>query len=192
MRDIVDGLTAWRAAGVRFAVATVVRTWKSAPRPPGAAMAVCADGEVVGSISGGCVEGAVYELCQEAIRTGQARTETYGVGDDDAFEVGLTCGGTIEVLVQPDVVLTEPDAVLAAIRAGAPVATASTGTAQMVVWPGRVAGTLGDADLDRAVAQQAEGMLALGTTGPSNWVRAGSSGTTRFPSSSSRTCRHHG
>lgn len=133
MRDIVDGLTAWRAAGVRFAVATVVRTWKSAPRPPGAAMAVCADGEVVGSISGGCVEGAVYELCQEAIRTGQARTETYGVGDDDAFEVGLTCGGTIEVLVQPDVVLTEPDAVLAAIRAGAPVATASAGDRKSVV-----------------------------------------------------------
>ncbi|MFD4207410.1 XdhC family protein [Micromonospora tulbaghiae] len=165
MRDIVDGLTAWRAAGVRFAVATVVRTWRSAPRPPGAAMAVCADGEVVGSISGGCVEGAVYELCREAIRTGQARTETYGVGDDDAFEVGLTCGGTIEVLVQPDVVLTEPDAVLAAIRAGEPVATASAGRAQMVVWPDRVAGTLGDADLDRAVAQQAEGMLALGATG---------------------------
>ncbi|ADU07552.1 protein of unknown function DUF182 [Micromonospora sp. L5] len=176
MRDIVDGLTAWRAAGVRFAVATVVRTWKSAPRPPGAAMAVCADGEVVGSISGGCVEGAVYELCQEAIRTGQARTETYGVGDDDAFEVGLTCGGTIEVLVQPDVVLTEPDAVLAAIRTGAPVATASAGTAQMVVWPDRVAGTLGDADLDRAVARQAEGMLALGTTGT---VRLGTRGQQR-------------
>lgn len=176
MRDIVDGLTAWRAAGVRFAVATVVRTWRSAPRPPGAAMAVCADGEVVGSISGGCVEGAVYELCQEAIRTGQARTETYGVGDDDAFAVGLTCGGTIEVLVQPDVVLTEPDAVLAAIRAGEPVATASAGTAQLVVWPGRVAGTLGDADLDRAVAQQAEGMLALGTTGA---VRLGTRGQQR-------------
>ncbi|MEU7175303.1 MULTISPECIES: XdhC family protein [Micromonospora] len=176
MRDIVDGLTAWRAAGVRFAVATVVRTWRSAPRPPGAAMAVCADGEVVGSISGGCVEGAVYELCQEAIRTGQARTETYGVGDDDAFAVGLTCGGTIEVLVQPDVVLTEPDAVLAAIRAGAPVATASAGAAQLVVWPDRVAGTLGDADLDRAVAQQAEGMLALGTTGA---VRLGTRGQQR-------------
>ncbi|MER5606390.1 XdhC family protein [Micromonospora tulbaghiae] len=176
MRDIVDGLTAWRAAGVRFAVATVVRTWRSAPRPPGAAMAVCADGEVVGSISGGCVEGAVYELCQEAIRTGQARTETYGVGDDDAFAVGLTCGGTIEVLVQPDVVLTEPDAVLAAIRAGAPVATASAGATQLVVWPDRVAGTLGDADLDRAVAQQAEGMLALGTTGA---VRLGTRGQQR-------------
>ncbi|MER6589771.1 XdhC family protein [Micromonospora chalcea] len=176
MRDIVDGLSAWRAAGVRFAVATVVRTWKSAPRPPGAAMAVCADGEVVGSISGGCVEGAVYELCREAIRTGQVRTETYGVGDDDAFEVGLTCGGTIEVLVQPDVVLTEPDAVLAAIRAGTPVATASAGMAQMVVWPDRVAGTLGDADLDRAVTQQAEGMLALGTTGT---VRLGTRGQQR-------------
>ena len=165
MRDIVDGLTAWRAAGVAFAMATVVRTWRSAPRQPGAAMAVSADGEVLGSVSGGCVEGAVYELCRASIETGKARTQTYGVSDDDAFDVGLTCGGTIEILVQPDVAMTEPDEVLAAIRDGRPVATASVENAQLVVWPDRVAGSLGEADLDQAAAQQAAGMLALGTTG---------------------------
>ncbi|MGW0505011.1 XdhC family protein [Micromonospora sp. NPDC003241] len=165
MRDIADGLTDWRTAGVAFAVATVVRTWRSAPRQPGATMAVNADGEVLGSVSGGCVEGAVFELCREAIETGKARTEIYGVSDDDAFGVGLTCGGTIEILVQPQAALTETDAVLEAITAGRPVATASTGDAQLVVWPDRVAGSLGDPDLDRAVAQQAAGMLAQGSTG---------------------------
>ncbi|MFI7081143.1 XdhC family protein [Micromonospora sp. NPDC049903] len=165
MRDIADGLTHWRTAGVAFAVATVVRTWRSAPRQPGATMAVNADGEVLGSVSGGCVEGAVFELCREAIETGKARTEIYGVSDDDAFGVGLTCGGTIEILVQPQAALTETDAVLEAITAGRPVATASTGDAQLVVWPDRVAGSLGDPDLDRAVAQQAAGMLAQGSTG---------------------------
>ncbi|WP_433533192.1 XdhC family protein [Micromonospora sp. CA-263727] len=165
MREIADGLAAWRAAGVAFAVATVIRTWRSAPRQPGATMAVSADGEVLGSVSGGCVEGAVYELCREAIETGKARTEIYGVSDDDAFGVGLTCGGTIEVMVQPEVTLTGTDEVLAAITDGRPVATASAGDAQLVVWPDRVAGSLGDPDLDRAVAQQAAGMLALGATG---------------------------
>ncbi|MEV6815006.1 XdhC/CoxI family protein [Micromonospora sp. NPDC051296] len=165
MRDIADGLAAWRVAGVAFAVATVVRTWRSAPRQPGATMAVSADGEVLGSVSGGCVEGAVYELCLESIETGKARTEIYGVSDDDALGVGLTCGGTIEVRVQPDVAMTELDEVLAAISGGRPVATASAGDAQLVIWPDRVAGSLGDPDLDRAAARQAAGMLALGTTG---------------------------
>ncbi|MFG2099842.1 XdhC family protein [Micromonospora echinaurantiaca] len=173
MRDIVDGLTAWRAAGVGYAVATVVRTWRSAPRQPGAAMAVSAHGEVLGSVSGGCVEGAVYELCLETIDTGRARTQTYGVSDDDAFDIGLTCGGTIEVLVQPDVATTEPDEVLAAIRDGRPVATASVEDAQLVLWPDRVAGSLGDPDLDRAAAQQAAGMLAAGSTGTIRLGRRG-------------------
>ncbi|WP_319460227.1 XdhC/CoxI family protein [Micromonospora sp. RTP1Z1] len=176
MRDIVDGLTAWRAAGVAFATATVVRTWRSAPRQPGAAMAVSARGEVLGSISGGCVEGAVYELCLASIETGKARTQTYGVSDDDAFDVGLTCGGTIEILVQPDVAMTEPDEVLTAIRDGRPVATASVEDAQLVVWPGRVAGSLGEPGLDHAAAQQAAGMLALGTTGT---VHLGANGEQR-------------
>jgi len=163
MRDIVDGLAAWRAAGIPFALATVVRTWRSAPRQPGAAMAVNADGEVLGSVSGGCVEGAVYAAAEEVIQTKKAQQHTYGVSDDDAFEVGLTCGGTIEVLVQPWTALVEIDAVLAAIRAGRPVATVSVPNAQLVVWPDRVSGTLGDAGLDRGAATQATGLLAAGT-----------------------------
>ncbi|MEU7971339.1 XdhC family protein [Micromonospora sp. NPDC049089] len=165
MRDIVDGLAGWRAEGVAFAVATVARTWQSAPRQPGAAMAVSANGDVVGSISGGCVEGAVYELCRAAIQTGTAHTQTFGVSDDDALDVGLTCGGTIQVLVQPSVAMAEFDEVLAAIRDGRPVATASVENGQLVIWPDRVAGSLGAPDLDDAAARQATGMLALGVTG---------------------------
>ena len=73
MRDIAESISAWQSAGTRFALATVVRTWKSAPRQPGAAMAVSPDGEVVGSVSGGCVEGAVYELAREVLESGEAR-----------------------------------------------------------------------------------------------------------------------
>jgi xanthine dehydrogenase accessory factor len=165
MRDIVDGLAAWRADGVRFAVATVVRTWRSAPRQPGAAMAVNEHGEVLGSVSGGCVEGAVYAAAEDVIKTEKAQQLTYGVSDGDAFEVGLTCGGTIELLVQPDVALIDLDDVLSAIRDGRPVAVASIANNQLVIWPDRTAGTLGDPGLDHAADQQAAGMLAAGTTG---------------------------
>lgn len=177
MRDIVDGLIAWRAEGVAFAVATVVRTWNSAPRQPGSAMAVSERGEVLGSVSGGCVEGAVYAAAEEVIESGKARQHTYGVSDGDAFEVGLTCGGTIEVLVQPSSALTDLDDVLAAVVAGRPVATVSMADNQLVIWPDRVAGTLGEAGLDRAAEQQAAGMLAVGTTGT---VRLGSHGEQRL------------
>jgi xanthine dehydrogenase accessory factor len=165
MRDIVDGLAAWRAAGHAFALATVVRTWQSAPRLPGAAMAVNDEGDVLGSVSGGCVEAAVYAAAEEVLGTGKAQTQTYGVSDDDAFEVGLTCGGTIEVLIQPEAALTEADRVIASVRQGRPVATASVENAQLAVWPDRVAGSLGDPDVDSAAAVQAAGMLAAGTTG---------------------------
>ncbi|MEU4245678.1 XdhC/CoxI family protein [Actinoplanes sp. NPDC026619] len=176
MRDIVDGLAAWRADGVRFAVATVVRTWNSAPRQPGAAMAVNEHGEVLGSVSGGCVEGAVYAAAEETIKSKKAQQLTYGVSDGDAFEVGLTCGGTIELLIQPEVALIDLDDVLAAIRDGRPVATASIAGNQLVIWPDRTAGTLGDQGLDHAAEQQAAGMLAAGTTGT---VRLGHHGEQR-------------
>ncbi|GIF26177.1 xanthine dehydrogenase accessory factor [Actinoplanes tereljensis] len=165
MRDIVDGLAAWHADGVRFAVATVVHTWRSAPRQPGAAMAVSEHGEVLGSVSGGCVEGAVYTAAEEVIKTKKAQQQTYGVSDGDAFEVGLTCGGTIELLIQPDVALVELAEVLTAITEGRPVATASMADNQLVIWPDRTSGTLGDPGLDHAAEQQAAGMLAAGTTG---------------------------
>ncbi|MCM4078527.1 XdhC family protein [Paractinoplanes hotanensis] len=100
MRDVLDALLEWWHADVPVGLATVTATWSSAPRQPGAAMVVGPDGQVVGSVSGGCVEGAVYELCREVIDTGAPRTARFGVSDDDAFEVGLTCGGTIELLIE--------------------------------------------------------------------------------------------
>ena len=135
MRDILDPISKWWDAGETFGLATVVRTFSSAPREPGAAMAVSADGEAVGSVSGGCVEGAVYELAGEVRATGQPVLQTYGISDDDAFAVGLTCGGIIDIFVEP----VEPGAfpelgeVAAAVRADEPVAVAT-----VIDGPGRV------------------------------------------------------
>ncbi|MGW1607736.1 XdhC family protein, partial [Streptomyces eurythermus] len=90
MREILAALDRWYAARLPFGLATVVEVSRSAPRGPGAAMAVGPDGEVVGSVSGGCVEGAVFELAREAAESGTARLETFGYSDEDAFAVGLT------------------------------------------------------------------------------------------------------
>ena len=100
MFDIVEDVAPWCADQVEFAIATVTRTWSSAPRMVGAAMALSAHGEVIGSVSGGCVEGAVLEVCQEVLRTGVSAQVKYGVSNEDAFDVGLTCGGTIELFVR--------------------------------------------------------------------------------------------
>jgi xanthine dehydrogenase accessory factor len=183
MRDIADGLARWVGAGQRFAVATVTRTWHSAPRQPGAAMAVAEDGTVIGSVSGGCVEGAVYEVAAEVLRTGEARLETYGVSDDDAFAVGLTCGGIIEILVVPGGgdAFPELPAVLELVAAGSPVAVATISSADgrgrhLVVAPDGVTGTLGDGRLDDGVVEQARGMLAHGRT---DTIRIGAHGERR-------------
>ncbi|MFC4496325.1 XdhC family protein [Streptomyces ovatisporus] len=101
MLDLAAELHRWCQEERDFAVATVVAVSGSAPRRPGAALAVDADGEAVGSVSGGCVEGAVYDLCREAMETGRTVLERFGYSDDDAFAVGLTCGGVIDVLVTP-------------------------------------------------------------------------------------------
>ncbi|MCX4745267.1 XdhC family protein [Kitasatospora sp. NBC_01287] len=124
MQDIAEQLQAWHAAGRSFAVATVVGVSGSAPRDPGAALAVDADGEAVGSVSGGCVEGAVYELCREAIESGQPVLERFGYSDEDAFAVGLTCGGILDVFVQPIVPGADAglDAGITYIASGTPVA----------------------------------------------------------------------
>ncbi len=100
MRDVMTRLLQWWEAGESVAVGTVVATFRSAPRPPGAAMLVGPDGEAVGSVSGGCVEGAVYELGQEVVASGTPVLQRYGVSDDDAFAVGLTCGGILDVFVE--------------------------------------------------------------------------------------------
>lgn len=133
MRDIVDGLITWRERGERFALATVVKTWNSAPRPPGATMAVSASGEVLGSISGGCVEGETYELARQAIASGHPTGARFGVSNEDAFATGLTCGGTIEVFVEPvdDQRFPAYDEILDAITSHRPtvVATVTSGHA---------------------------------------------------------------
>ncbi len=101
MREILDDLDRWRRAGTRAAVARVVDVEGSGPRLPGAAMAVNEDGEVVGSVSGGCVEGAVVTEALDIIESGDRRIVTFGYSDDEAFAVGLTCGGTIHLFIEP-------------------------------------------------------------------------------------------
>ncbi|MFD4525761.1 XdhC family protein [Streptomyces sp. NPDC058470] len=101
MLDLADELNRWTEEGRDFAVATVVSVGGSAPRGPGAALAVDGHGTVIGSVSGGCVEGAVYELCVQALQDGHPVLERFGYSDEDAFAVGLTCGGVIDVLVTP-------------------------------------------------------------------------------------------
>jgi xanthine dehydrogenase accessory factor len=100
MMDVLDTIERWRGERQRIALATVVGVERSAPRDPGAVLAVNERGEVAGSVSGGCVEGAVYEEAQDAIATGRPRLVTYGISDAEAAEHGLTCGGTIHVFVE--------------------------------------------------------------------------------------------
>ena len=99
--DIPERALAWYRAGRRAALATVVETWGSAPRPVGAQLVIAGDGEMAGSVSGGCVEGAVVVAAMDAVATGKAELLEFGVSDDEAFAVGLACGGTIKVFVEP-------------------------------------------------------------------------------------------
>jgi xanthine dehydrogenase accessory factor len=101
MRDVIESIDQWRAEGQSVALATVVQTWGSSPRQAGAKMALTPAGQITGSVSGGCVEGAVYESGVEALQTGQPRLLHFGVADETAWEVGLACGGSIDVFVQP-------------------------------------------------------------------------------------------
>jgi xanthine dehydrogenase accessory factor len=174
VRDILDPITGWWAADDTFGLATVVRTFSSAPREPGAAMAVSASGEVVGSVSGGCVEGAVYELATEVIANGEPVLKRYGISDDDAFAVGLTCGGIIDIFVEPasHQRFAELGEIADAVRQGRPVAVATVIEgpgivgARRIIWQDEHAtGTLGAGDrLDEAVDDDARGMLAQGLT----------------------------
>jgi xanthine dehydrogenase accessory factor len=173
VRDVLGSLRSWYAEGRALALATVVGTSKSAPRAPGAAMAVTADGEVVGSVSGGCVEGAVYDLAQDVLGGADPVLQTYGYSDTDAFAVGLTCGGSVSVFVQAVSAADHPQLgeVLASVDAEEPVALATVIAghgevgSRLAVWPDRVAGTLGAEGLDAAVTDDARGMLEHGSTG---------------------------
>ncbi|WP_433238036.1 XdhC family protein [Actinomadura nitritigenes] len=186
MRDVLDDIAGWYAAGETFGLATVVNTFRSAPRPAGAAMAVSAGGEVAGSVSGGCVEGAVYELARSVMESGEPVVQRYGVTDDDAFAVGLTCGGILDVLVESVNPATFPEFadVAAAIAAREPVAVATVVAgpgrigARRVIWRDRAAGSLAPGEphaarLDAAVDDDARGMLAQGLTGQRHYGREG-------------------
>jgi xanthine dehydrogenase accessory factor len=101
MKELFKDLERWRKAGKRIALARVVDIEGSGPRDPGAAMAVNEDGEVIGSVSGGCVEGAVVTEALQILETNERKIVTFGYSDDDAFAVGLTCGGTVHLFIEP-------------------------------------------------------------------------------------------
>ncbi|GLP79341.1 XdhC family protein [Mycobacterium antarcticum] len=174
MRDVLDELlSVWRAGGTA-GLATVVRTMKSAPRAPGAAMVVSPDGTVAGSVSGGCVEAAVYDLAGEVVATGRPQLQRYGITDDDAFAVGLTCGGIIDIFAEPLSRSTFPqlDAIADDIASHRPTAVATVISHPDVEWVGRrlvigesrAEGSLGSTRADDAVADDARGLLAAGRT----------------------------
>ncbi|MFF0669007.1 XdhC family protein [Streptomyces tendae] len=178
MLDIAEELHRWVGQGRDFAVATVVAVGGSAPRPAGAALAVDAGGTVVGSVSGGCVEGAVYELCRQALQDGETVLERFGYSDEDAFAVGLTCGGVIDVLVAPvragDLVRPALATVLAAAARGeaAAVARVVSGPAELLgralvvrADGSRTGGFGGHRELDRTAAAETRAFLDAGRTG---------------------------
>ncbi len=183
MREVLPELTAWWRAGEPVGMGTVVATFASAPRPPGASMLVGPGGEAVGSVSGGCVEGAVYELAQQVVRSGEPVLQRYGVSDEDAFAVGLTCGGILDVFVERVDRGSFPllDEVAADVEAGRPVAVATVVAhpdparvgRRLLVRPqeagavvgsqvGSLVGSLGSARVDDAVRDDAVGQLATG------------------------------
>jgi xanthine dehydrogenase accessory factor len=200
MRELLDGLDRWRDEGRRVAIARVVDLEGSGPRAPGAAMAVSADGEVLGSVSGGCVEGAVVQAALDVLDGPERPVLSFGYSDDDAFAVGLTCGGTIQLFIEPLAELTVYRQLAAAVRGGVPVALATmikgprAGATLLVGAGGAPAdssgsdgrsgsdhgsdgrsgadrdpvrlpvGSLGDPELDRVVARDAAGELAIGGT----------------------------
>jgi xanthine dehydrogenase accessory factor len=179
MRDVLDDLLRWWREGTPAGLATVTATWSSAPRQPGAAMLVGADGTAVGSVSGGCVEGAVYELCREVAESGEPQTVRYGISDDDAYEVGLPCGGTIELFVQR-AGFPELPVLADAVAVGLPVAllTCVQGPPEalgrhLVVTGDARHGSLGGDRLDDAATDDGRGLLAAGRTGLLHYGPAG-------------------
>jgi len=176
VREVLSDLMRWWEAGETVGVGTVVATFQSAPRPPGASMLVGPGGEAVGSVSGGCVEGAVYELAETVVQTGVPVLERYGVSDDTAFSVGLTCGGILDVYVEKVDRTTFPELaeIAADIERGRPVAVATVVEHPDEAWLGRRivvraeddetprTGSLGSSRADDAVADDVRGLLASG------------------------------
>jgi xanthine dehydrogenase accessory factor len=181
MKELIAQLDAWRDEGATPARAVVIRTFGSAPRPEGATMLVSSDGRLAGSVSGGCVEGAAYEEVERARADGRQRVIRYGISDEEAWDVGLACGGTIDVLMQPSL---PAEVEMAARELGRAVITPlpadSPGPAFGPVPPGAgsapepaltleagrdsLVGTTGDEEADRALAAAARDALLRGTS----------------------------
>lgn len=172
MREVLDELLAGWQSGSTAGMATVVRTFQSAPRPAGASMLVRADGTVVGSVSGGCVEGAVYDLATQVAQDGVPVLVRYGISDDDAFAVGLTCGGILDVFVEPvsQGTFALLDDVHRDIDEGRPVGVATVIEhpnadrigRHLVVRPQGFEGDLGSDRANHAVGFDTQGLLASG------------------------------
>ncbi|MBC2642561.1 MULTISPECIES: XdhC/CoxI family protein [unclassified Rhodococcus (in: high G+C Gram-positive bacteria)] len=172
MRDVLADLMAVWTAGGTAGVGTVVRTFRSAPRPAGASMVVAPDGTASGSVSGGCVEGAVYELATEVAESGVPVLQRYGISDENAFEVGLTCGGIIDIFVEPVARHSFPElaGIVDDIENHLPVAVATVVAhpddswvgRRLVVRPEAVTGSLGSERADSAITDDARGLLAAG------------------------------
>ena len=177
MKEILADLDRWQRAGEQAAVARVIDLEGSGPRSPGAAMAVTAEAEVVGSVSGGCVEGAVVTESLEVMAAGDRRIVTFGYSDDEAFAVGLTCGGTIHLFLEPLEWGPVYDALASDLAEESPAALATVVEgpgvgAKMLVRPEgpdqerfATIGSLGTAGLDRAVQRDARGELVAGRSG---------------------------
>jgi len=168
MKDILPEREDWLAAGEKIALATVVRTWGSSPRSVGAKMAMTPGGKISGSVSGGCVEGAVYEAGIETLETGQPQLLHFGVADETAWSVGLACGGQIDVFVQP-LQAGAFDAQRSLLASGQPFAAATVirgpaglpGCQMIVTETGSASGSI-DAALDHAVINAAREALKAG------------------------------
>jgi xanthine dehydrogenase accessory factor len=167
MRELLDALARWEAAGEAVATATVVGTRKSAPQPPGAKLALSASGDVAGAVSGGCVEGAVVEVAAEVLAGGPPRLLHYGIADAEAWDVGLPCGGEIDVWVQRHDAEGHGGRFARSVRDGARVAVVTAidggvprpGATLLVTADDEPDGTLGDPDLDAAALALAHDAL---------------------------------
>jgi xanthine dehydrogenase accessory factor len=184
VKELLDTLEGWKADAVDVGRAVVVRTFGSAPRPEGAVLLFAADGRIAGSVSGGCVEGAAAEEIQRARETGRARVIRYGISDEQAWDVGLACGGTIDVLVEPIVPPLAVDAAWASLGAGGlgsavitplppdsppgefgphePGVGAPPEPKLIVTQDGQMSGSLGSPELDDALVETAADALRRG------------------------------
>src|SRR4029077_7660030 len=182
MRELLETLTAWQGDGIAVGRAVVVRTFGSAPRPEGAVLLAGPDGRIAGSVSGGCVEGAAYEEVERAQRDGVSRVIRYGISDEQAWDVGLACGGTTAVLVQPatpaEIILASEDidhgrAIVTPLPADSPGPDFGphepgggepTAVPLIVTDEGALQGSLGEPALDAELVRAGLDALASGTS----------------------------